>query len=169
MPQRIAWHRVPGLVKRVLLVLVAALLGAFVSSASASAAGGPVDFELAPPTASASASGSVTSRPRRTLRSFNLVGMRWRGGAEPHVHVRVRADGKRWTRWAELDAHADHNPDAGSGERMVAASDPAWVGEADQVQYKLSRRVPGLRLHFVNVGRRARGRAAQIAPPPPHT
>ena len=31
------------------------------------------------------------------------------------------------------------------------ASAPAWVGEADQLQYRLSRRVPGLRLHFVNV------------------
>ena len=33
----------------------------------------------------------------------------------------------------------------------MAASDPLWVGEADQVQYALSRRVPALRLHFVNV------------------
>ena len=47
------------------------------------------------------------------------------------------------------------------------ASDPLWVGEADAVQYRLSKRVPGLRLHFVNVGRyaHARARTAQAAQP----
>ena len=114
----------------------------------------PVDFELAPEQqglASAASAGRVVSRPLRAPARFNLVGLRWRGRAEPRVAVRVRRDGSRWSRWQALDAHADHNPDPGSGERPVAASDPLWVGEADQVQYRLSRRVPALRLHFVNV------------------
>ena len=41
---------------------------------------------------------------------------------------------------------------------LAGSSDPLWVGSADAVQYRLSRRVAGLRLHFVNVGRYARPR-----------
>ena len=114
----------------------------------------------------AARAGRVLSPPLRAPHRFNLVGLRWRGRAEPRLTVRVRRDGRRWSRWQALEAHADHNPDPRSGERSVAASDPLWVGEADQVQYALSRRVPGLRLHFVNVngtataGERADHRAA---------
>ena len=113
----------------------------------------PVDFELAPAQAQvvAARSGRVLSPRLRAPHRFNLVGLRWRGRAEPRVAVRVRRDGRDWSRWQRLDAHADHNPDPRSGERSVASSDPLWVGEADQVQYALSRQVPGLRLHFVNV------------------
>jgi hypothetical protein len=113
----------------------------------------PVDFELAPAQTQVTAarSGRVLSPALRAPRRFNLVGLRWRGRAEPSLAVRVRRDGRRWSRWQTLEAHADHNPDPRTGERSVAASDPLWVGEADQVQYALSRPVPGLRLHFVNV------------------
>ena len=113
----------------------------------------PVDFELVPGAAQVTAAraGRVLSPALRAPHRFNLVGLRWRGRAEPRLTVRVRRDGRRWSRWQALEAHADHNPDPRSGERSVAASDPLWVGEADQVQYALSRRVPGLRLHFVNV------------------
>ena len=107
---------------------------------------------------SAASAGRVVSRPLRAPARFNLVGLRWRGRSEPRVSVRVRRDGRRWSRWQALDAHADHNPDPRSGERAVAASDPLWVGEADQVQYTLSRRVPALRLHFVNVNGTATAR-----------
>lgn len=122
---------------------------------------------MAAPAVSASSNGHVVSPALHAPKRFNLVGMRWRGHAEPHLHVRVREDGKRWTRWAELETHADHNPDPGSGEREIAASDPVWVGKADQVQYKMDRRVSGLRLHFVNVGRQQRVRAAQVTAQPP--
>jgi hypothetical protein len=114
----------------------------------------PVDFELAPEaqgTAVAASVGRVRSAPLRAPARFNLVGLRWRGRAEPSVAVRVRRDGGTWSQWKSLEAHADHNPDPRRGERSVAASDPLWVGEADALQYRLSRRVPGLRLHFVNV------------------
>jgi hypothetical protein len=113
----------------------------------------PVDFELRAPGGGASAAGAgpVRSRPLETPKRFNLVGLRWRGSAEPEVRVRVRRPNGRWSRWQALTAHAEHNPDRGRGERRVAASDPLWVGEADAVQYRLSRRVPGMRLHFVNV------------------
>jgi hypothetical protein len=113
----------------------------------------PVDFELAPGSHEARAAwaGGVVSSALRAPKRFNLVGMHWRGRSEPRIRVRVRRDGGRWSHWQAIDAHADHNPDPATGERSVAASDPLWVGEADQVQYRMSRRVPGLRLHFVNV------------------
>ncbi len=112
-----------------------------------------MDFELAPaqPAAATAAGGPVRSRPLTAPARFNLLGLRWRGRSEPRVALRVRRDGRRWSRWQRVEAHADHNPDRGTGERSVAASDPVWVGEADQVQYRMSRRVPGLRIHFVNV------------------
>jgi len=86
---------------------------------------------------------------------------------EPSISIRVRRPGWGWSRWQGLDAHADHNPDPRAGERAAGASDPLWVGSADAVQYRLSRRLPGLRLHFVNVGRYApsRTRAAQEPEP----
>jgi hypothetical protein len=133
-------------------------------------AGNPFDFELAAPAPLATASaagGRVVSRGISTAHRFNLVGMRWRGPAEPAIAVRVRRSSGRWSRWQRLDAHADHNPDPGARERVTGSSDPLWVGSADAVQYRLGRRVTGLRLHFVNVGRYARPRlrAAQEAEP----
>ena len=142
-----------------MLVTAGALAGALtiVIVAPALSAGrwepDPVDFEMAPsqPAAAVAAGGPVRSRALTAPARFNLMGLRWRGRAEPRVAVRVRRDGRSWSRWQRLEAHADHNPDRGSGERAVAASDPVWVGEADQMQYRMSRRVPGLRIHFVNV------------------
>jgi N-acetylmuramoyl-L-alanine amidase len=121
-----------------------------------------VDFELAPreALARAASAGGVRSRPLNTPERFNLVGMRWRGRAEPEIALRVRRGG-RWSRWARLEAHGDHNPDPGAGERAVSASDPLWVGAAGAVQYRLSRPVTGLRLHFVRVAKRVRAAAAK--------
>ena len=159
-----------------LLAPAAGLACVLVSAAPAAAsdagrvAPGPVDFELAAPAAEQPASPAGLSSPGargvlskriRTPRSFNLVGMRWRGRAQPDIELRVRLRG-RWSRWAELPAHSEHNPDAGRGERAVGSSDPIWVGRAGAVQYRLSRRVPGLRLHFVDLGPR-RGTIAQAA------
>ena len=82
------------------------------------------------------------------------------------IALRVRRPGRPWSAWRELDAHADHNPDPRRGEPVRTASDPVWVGTANAVQYRLSRRVRGLRLHFVNVaGRLRRVRAAQEPQP----
>jgi N-acetylmuramoyl-L-alanine amidase len=98
----------------------------------------PVDFELAPAAVTA-AGGPVTSKALRAPKRFNLVGMRWRGRAAPRLALRVRKAGGRWTRWVPVSA--EYGP----------SSAPVWVGEADQVQYRSSRALPGLRLHFVNV------------------
>ena len=154
-----------------LLVTAAALTCVLVvvpASANAEPAK-PFDFEIAPrATATAAAAGGpVTSQRLATGRRFNLVGLRWRGRAEPEVSLRVRRPGHGWSRWQEVAAHADHNPDPGRGERSAGASDPLWVGSADAVQYRLSRRVADLRLHFVNVGRYARPRVRAAQDPEP--
>jgi hypothetical protein len=125
----------------------------------------PFDFEMAPSATAGVASAGIASPKLATKRRFNLVGMRWRGPATPEVEVRVRRPSRGWSRWTELEAHGDHNPDPGTGERLRRATDPLWVDTADGVQYRLSRRVPGLRLHFVNVARAARARAAQDPQP----
>jgi N-acetylmuramoyl-L-alanine amidase len=155
-----------------LLAPAAALVCALVSAPTALAAEpAPVDFELKPRAgdqAVSSATGAVVSSRLVTPRRFNLVGMRWRGRSRPEIELRVRRGGG-WSRWAHLHAEGDHNPDAGRGERQAAGSEPIWVGRAGAVQYRLSRRVPGLRLHFVDVGvrpARLRARAAQATPPP---
>jgi N-acetylmuramoyl-L-alanine amidase-like protein len=116
----------------------------------------PVDFELAPRAdavlGKASGRRGFVSRPLRTGRRFNLVGMRWRGRAEPAVAIRARRSGGDWSPWLPLASHTEDGPDPGSREPVVhGLSMPAWVGEADELQYRLSRRVSGLRLHFVNV------------------
>jgi hypothetical protein len=128
--------------------LVCVLLALAAPAAARPAA--PFDFELAPQAGAAAASTTLA-----TPRPFNLLGMRWRGRARPEIHVRVRRPGGGWSRWAELEAN--HAP---------RATDPLWVGTANGVQYRLSRPVKGLRLHFVNVaGFRARASAAQDPQP----
>jgi hypothetical protein len=123
----------------------AAILCALLVVPSALAAN-PADFERAAPDPAAA---QVS-----TARAFNLVGLKWRGRATPDVELRVRR-GSRWSRWQDLGVH-------GRG-----GSDPAWVGRARTVQYRLDRRVPGLRLHFVAVGRRrATARVAQTTATP---
>jgi hypothetical protein len=142
-------------------------------AAPAAAAGGApraplraADFELAPPALAAAARGAVRSPPLGAPRRFSLVGLRWRSRVEPRVSIRVRRAGRGWSRWVGLDAHSEHRPDAGTGERSVrGASAPLWVRAADWVQYRLSRNVAGLRLHFVRVPGRPAARAAQEPQP----
>ena len=153
------------------LATAAALLCALLALpalASGKARDEPFDFELAAPSGGLSTAGSTSpSHVLRTPRRFNLVGLRWRGSAEPAIRLRVRRIAAGWSRWQELEAHADHNPDRRRGEPVVSSSDPLWVGSAQAVQYRLSRPVRGLRLHFVNVRSELRtARAAQVAPPP---
>ncbi|HEV2875337.1 MAG TPA: hypothetical protein VGW14_09330, partial [Thermoleophilaceae bacterium] len=144
----------------------AALFCGLLALPATAAAAKPFDFELAPrPSAGATAASSVSPQ-LATKHRFNLLGMRWRGRAAPETAVRVRRPGRGWSRWQELEAHDDHNPDIGRGERAGRASDPLWVGTANGVQYRLSRPVRGLRLHFVNVASAARrARAAQDPQP----
>ena len=117
----------------------------------------PVDFSITPPAhallGKASARGSgVVSRPLRAPKRFNLVGLTWSDAREePGVAVRSRLEGGEWSRWATVYAHAEDSPDPGSETGTRGTSAPSWVGEADWVQYRVSKRPRGLRIHFVNV------------------
>jgi hypothetical protein len=110
------------------------------------------EFELAAPALhSARADGPLESPRLEAPRRFNLVGLRWSGGpGEVGISMRFRRDDGRWGRWVRVGGGHDHGPDPGTGERDSGGSDPVWVGEADHVQYRLSHRVRGVRLHFVN-------------------
>ncbi|HEX6459177.1 MAG TPA: N-acetylmuramoyl-L-alanine amidase [Thermoleophilaceae bacterium] len=135
-------------------LLSACLLVLAVSPAARAGTPHASDFELAPPATAASASHArVVSKPLRAPRRFSLVGLRWRGAAQPAIALRVRRSGHRWTRWIRLPGAPDGAPDpqAGEGRARQGESSPVWVGSADWVQYRLSSRVPGLRLHFVRV------------------
>ncbi len=128
------------------LLALAALLLCALSLAPSALAAGAADFEVRAPDRAR----AQVSAPR----PFSLVGLRWRGRAAPDVELRVRR-GSGWTRWRHLGVH-------GSG-----GSDPAWVGRARTLQYRLDRRVPGLRVHFVAVGsRRVPARASQTTSTP---
>ena len=113
----------------------------------------PVDFEAAVPVRPAAAA----SRTILTARRFDLVGFRWRRGAEPRLRLRVRRGG-RWSRWVGVP-HA-HAPLRRRGQE---GSDPVWAGGADAYQLRVSGRAPGLRAHFVSVPRRRRPLARRAA------
>jgi hypothetical protein len=104
-----------------------------------------VEFELEAPAAPAgvAANDGFVSPPVRTPKRFNLVGLSWPGRAEPAIALRARKDGDDWTRWTPAIGDGKHG-------RRLSTSAPVWVGEADWVQYRMSRQVAGLKLHFVN-------------------
>jgi hypothetical protein len=138
--------------KRAGFTLVCVLALIFTGVAQA-ARGGPTDFEMGGPSAaSAALAGPYKSHVLRAPKRFDLVGMRWRGSLRPTISLRARTPGGHWTKWTRVPSDPDDSPDAGSRERSPAGfSAPVWTGDADSVQFKLSRRVPGLRLHFVDV------------------
>ncbi|MDX6699042.1 MAG: hypothetical protein QOE65_2439 [Solirubrobacteraceae bacterium] len=119
----------------------------------------PVDFEAAVPVREA---GAAAVRTVVAPRRFDVVGFRWREGAEPRLRLRVRRGG-RWSRWVVVArAHAPLR-----GRPGFAGSDPVWAGGADAYQLRVAGRAPGLRAHFVAVPRRrapARRAAASGAP-----
>src|SRR3954452_24275907 len=151
------------------LVCVLALIFAGAAHASAN---GPSDFEMRGPVgASAALAGPYKSHVLRAPKRFDLVGMRWRGSLRPTISLRARGRAGRWTKWTRVPSDPDDSPDKSSLERTRGGfSAPVWTGDAHLVQYKLSRRVPGLRLHFVSVPSRTRralaSRTAQATPAP---
>jgi hypothetical protein len=148
--------------KRTLSALAAAVAALLLVVAAPALSARPyqppaVDFEMAAPAVAPKAAGAggggagggaasaagraapgVTSPALRAPKRFNVVGLRWSGRALPHVHIRVRsAADARWSAWRELPVGRGY-------------TDAAWAGDADRVQYRLSRAVPGVRIHFVN-------------------
>ena len=114
----------------------------------------PVDFELAPtgPAAGQEASGQIVSAPLDAPKRFDLVGLRWsEGDVETDVDVRVRSEGGPWSDWAEATRDPDHAPDPKRDEANdQRVSAPVWTGGADEVQYRTSERLRGIKLEFSN-------------------
>ena len=108
-----------------------------------------VDFEMAVPGLShgARASGAAASGTLRAPRRFDALGLRWRGTRPVVVRLRVRRDGEAWGPW--VTAPQADTTIVGRGAR-VRGTDPVWAGGADAFQLRLSRPLPGLRVHFVN-------------------
>src|SRR3954452_7001475 len=104
--------------------------------------------------ASASRSGAYRSPVLRAPGRFQLVGLRWSSRLRPTIALRARKAGGTWTKWTRVPSDPGDAPDTNSREKAPRGfSAPVWTGYADYVQYKLSRRVPGVRLHFVSVPR----------------
>ena len=68
--------------------------------------------------------GRTIAAPRR----FQLIGAHTHG-----VEVRTRRHGGRWTPWVALRAAGAHGPDH---PKHAGASDPVWVGDADELQLR---------------------------------
>jgi len=73
--------------------------------------------------------------------AYAMVGVTWRGDAEPAVRVRSRSAGS-WTGWRPLEVLHD-GPDgpgaAGSGETSSArGTHPVWVDDSDGVQVEVT-------------------------------
>jgi hypothetical protein len=104
-----------------------------------------VEFALDAPAvpAGVAAGHGFVSPALHTPKRFNLVGFSWRSDGQPAIALRARKDGGHWTRWTPVGTDGRHGP-------RRSTSSPVWVGEADWVQYRMSRQVPGLVLHFVN-------------------
>jgi hypothetical protein len=100
----------------------------------------------------ASKAGDYRSPVLRAPHRFDLVGMRWAGGARPDISLRARKRGGSWTKWTRVPADPDDAPDKGAAEASPRGfSAPVWTGDADYVQYHVSRHVSRLRLHFVSI------------------
>jgi hypothetical protein len=149
------------MVRRTLLLFTAMALAALALVAGPAISSKPyrphaVDFELAVPAPAAAkaagAHGTYTSPALKAPKRFNVVGMRWKGSAEhAHLELRVRKEGGTWTDWQEVEAVGDHAPDPRTGEKSAtSASAPAWAGQADYVQFRSERPLPGAKFHFVN-------------------
>ena len=131
----------------------------------AHAASGPSDFEMRGPVGAVAAGGPYKSHVLKAPKRFDLVGMRWRGRMAPNISLRAKKADGHWTHWTRVPADPQ---DSGDKPMRFGFSAPVWTGDASHVQYKLSRRVPGLRLHFVSVPSSERralaSRTTQTAP-----
>ena len=101
------------------------------------------------------------SREIAAPRRFALVGVEWAGRSRAD-RVTGPAATAGWSPWAVASV-LGHGPDR-VARRSTHFGEPIWTGPADYVQLRSSRRVKGVRLHFVaaGVGASSRG-AAHVA------
>jgi hypothetical protein len=118
-----------------------------------------VVFLAAPAAAYGEASLTMREVPlhgQRTLASaavtrFDMVGLHWRGPGS--VVFRTRAVAGRWSAWRRAAPEAEDLPDPGTSESTASGAwhlgNPYWVGESDQIAYRLEGRVTRLRVYYV--------------------
>lgn len=87
-----------------------------------------------------------TTAPLRAPHTFDLLGLRWRGG-NAHVQLRVELRRGRWSRW--VAAASEGAPARATG--ATQASGPIWSGAARRYQVRSDRPLRGLRVRFVAV------------------
>jgi hypothetical protein len=84
--------------------------------------------------------------PRRSVRSFSLVGVVWDdpdAELRGRVQVRTRATGTaRWSDWQDIEAHNhEHAADPGTAERasrrVRGSTAPLWVGDSNGVEVRV--------------------------------
>ncbi len=115
------------------------------------------------------AGGWATSRVLHAPRRVSLAGIAWETGTGPRAaELRGRRRGGEWTRWVHLHSAAGHAPD---GEPEARSTDPAWLGNVDELQVRVKGSLAGLHVHAVRVAGRGQPRAkvAQTAAPFPIT
>ncbi|MEX2194949.1 MAG: peptidoglycan recognition protein [Thermoleophilaceae bacterium] len=81
---------------------------------------------------------------------FNMVGLQWRGQPDARVALRVRRGGD-WGPWmhaSRVDSDQGEGGEDRSARRVV--TDPVWVGEAEALEVRADRSLPGLRAAFEN-------------------
>ena len=101
-------------------------------------------------------------------RSFELVGLHWRGSGR--VEYRTRSLAGRWSRWL-LSTDDDALPDRGREARALRGwriGEPQWTAASDAIQYRTRGRVSRVRAFFVHspqlpIG----GKRPEIAGAPP--
>ncbi|MDX6504724.1 MAG: hypothetical protein QOE29_1849 [Gaiellaceae bacterium] len=116
-------------------------------------------FALAAPGAARAASASLRSSTlpiaarggARHTRSFDLVGLHWRGSGQ--VRFSTHRVGGGWSAWHAAAPEAEDLPDEATPERAAQQSwrlgNPYWTGASDGIRYRLSGRVTALRAYFV--------------------
>lgn len=156
MPQRLTRRR---------LLATGALAGAVVVMPGSGAAGSawararrrPSSFSMDVP--GHAFAGGRTTGVLRAPRRFDLLGVRGAGVRGAGLEVRARARGASWSAWAPLEV-TRHGPD---GRGPLAASEPVWVGGADELQLRARRPLGGVRVQFVAAASAVRGAATARA------
>ena len=109
--------------------------------------GGNLELRATPPSAAAwsfpltlatdPSSGLFESDPLRV--DVTLAGVSWSATAPRAAWVRGSDDGTAWTAWTPLTIDAEHGPDPGTEEarRQRSASEPAYLGEVQWVQFRV--------------------------------
>ncbi len=87
-----------------------------------------------------------------------VAGISWDDEPPVAAWVRASTDGDTWTDWAQLVIEAEHGPDPGSDEarRTRPASEPAYVGEATWVQFRVEGSPSRLQAQVVETAGRRR-------------